>query len=218
MSSRPQLRVVEDLPGSAAEIFLAEKPRTIALSGGSTPAPVHERLAQSTYPWDEVEVFFGDERCVPPDHPDSNFGMAKRTLLDHISPRGVHPMYECEADAYEKELRSVFGDDIPRFDLIFLGLGSDGHTASLFPGRPAIDVTDRLVTYVPEPGLPPPHPRLTLTLPVLNNAALALFLVAGENKRLRVQQMLEGAAIPAAGVQAERTIILADRAAAEGFE
>jgi 6-phosphogluconolactonase len=214
--SRPELRVVDDIAGAAVEIFLAEEPRTIALSGGSTPAPVHERLSQATYPWEEVEVFFGDERCVPPDHPDSNYAMARRTLLEHVKTN-VHPMYECDADGYERELVSVFSEGIPRFDLIFLGLGSDGHTASLFPGKPALDVTDRIVTYVPEPGLPPPHSRLTVTFPVLNNAKLVLFLVSGEDKRPRVQQMLEGADIPAARVQAERTIILADRPAAEGL-
>jgi 6-phosphogluconolactonase len=213
----PELRVVEDIPGAAVELFLAEEPRTIALSGGSTPAPVHERLAQATYPWEDVQVFFGDERCVPPDHPDSNFGMAKRTLLDHVATN-VHPMYECDADGYERELASVFGDGVPRFDLMFLGVGSDGHTASLFPGKPALEVDDRNVVYVPEPGLPPPHPRLTVTFRVLNNAKLVLFLVSGDDKRERIQQMLRGGDIPAARVQAERTIILADRAAGEGLE
>ena len=213
----PELRVVEDIPGAAVELFLAEEPRTIALSGGSTPAPVHERLAQATYPWEDVQVFFGDERCVPPDHPDSNFGMAKRTLLDHVATN-VHPMYECDADGYERELASVFGDGVPRFDLMFLGVGSDGHTASLFPGKPALEVDDRNVVYVPEPGLPPPDPRLTVTFRVLNNAKLVLFLVSGDDKRERIQQMLRGGDIPAARVQAERTIILADRAAGEGLE
>jgi 6-phosphogluconolactonase len=217
VSSTAELRVVDDLPGAAAELFLAEEPRTIALTGGSTPGPVHERLAQARYPWEEVQVFFGDERCVPPDHPDSNYGLAKRTLLDRIKTN-VHPMYECDADAYERELRDVFGEGTPRFDLIFLGVGSDGHTASLFPGKPALDVTDRLVTYVQEPGMPPPHPRLTLTFPVLDAAKLVLFLVAGEEKRERVAQIVGGADIPAARVRAERTIVLADRAAGAGVE
>jgi 6-phosphogluconolactonase len=207
-----ELRVVDDLPDAAVELFLAQEPRTVALTGGSTPPPVHERLAQVTYPWEAVQVFFGDERCVPPDHPDSNYGMAKRTLLDRVKTN-VHPMYECDADAYERELRDVFGEGTPRFDLIFLGVGSDGHTASLFPGKPALDVTDRLVTYVPEPGMPPPHPRLTLTFPVLNAAKLVLFLVSGGEKRERVRQILDGGDIPAARVRAERTIVLADGAA-----
>ena len=217
MTPKPELRVVDDIPGAAVDLFLAEEPRTIALSGGSTPAPVHERLAQATYPWEEVHVFFGDERCVPPDHPDSNYGMARRTLLDRVETN-VHPMYECDADGYERELRDVFGEGVPRFGLIFLGVGPDGHTASLFPGKSALDVTDRLVTYVREPGQPPPHPRLTVTFPVLNAAGLALFLVSGEDKRQRIEQMLEGGDIPAARVHAGRTIVLADRAAGAGLE
>jgi 6-phosphogluconolactonase len=214
--SPPELRVVDDLPGAAVEQFLEASPRTVALTGGSTPEPVYERLAEISYPWEEVEVFFGDERCVPSDHPDSNYGMAKRALLDHVNAR-VHPMYECDPEAYERELRGVFGEGIPRFDLIHLGMGPDGHVASLFPGKPALDVEDKLVVYVPEPGLPPPHPRMTLTLPVLRAAKIVTFLVSGEDKRERVRQILDGEDIPAAKVTAERVIILADPAAAEGL-
>jgi 6-phosphogluconolactonase len=211
------LRVFDDLDGlvaGAVELFVDERPRTIALSGGSTPRPVYERLATVDYPWSDVDVFFGDERCVPPDHPDSNFRMANEALLSKVGAR-VHPMTDCDADGYEAELRSVFGDvDLPSIDLNLLGIGDDGHTASLFPGKPSLEVTDRWVTYVPEPGMPPPHPRLTLTLPVHDASKLAVFLVSGESKRERVRQVMAGEDIPAARVNARRVVVLADRAAA----
>jgi len=211
-----ELRVEANLTDAAVEVFLEAAPRTVALSGGSTPKSVYARLAEVDYPWQDVDVFFGDERCVPPDHPDSNFHMANEALLSKVAAR-VHPMYDCDAEAYAKELGDVFGEGLPRFDFMFLGMGPDGHTASLFPGKPALDVTDRQVVYVPEPGLPPPHPRLTLTFPVLDNAKLAVFLVAGEDKRERVQQLLQGGDIPAARVKAERVLVLADPAAAQGL-
>jgi 6-phosphogluconolactonase len=212
------LRVFDDLDAlvaGAVELFVAERPRTIALSGGSTPKPVYERLATVDYPWSDVDVFFGDERCVPPDHPDSNFRMANETLLRKVAAR-VHPMYDCDTDAYEQTLRDVFGDvDAPSIDMNLLGIGDDGHTASLFPGKPALDVTDRWVTYVPEPGMPPPHPRLTLTFPVHDASKLAVFLVSGEGKRERVRQLMEGdESIPSARIRARRIVVLADRAAA----
>ncbi|MFL5798879.1 MAG: 6-phosphogluconolactonase [Actinomycetota bacterium] len=212
-----ELRVSDDLDAlveAAVDLFLAEGPRTIALSGGSTPRPVYDRLATVDYPWGQVEAFFGDERCVPPDHPDSNFRMANEALLSKV-PARVHAMYDCDADAYEAELRAVFGDvAVPSIDLDLLGIGDDGHTASLFPGKPALDVDDRWVTYVPEPGMPPPHPRLTLTFPVHDASKLAVFLVSGEGKRERVRQLMGDGDIPAARVHARRVIVLADRAAA----
>jgi 6-phosphogluconolactonase len=213
--SPPEMRVVEDIPEAAEQLFLEASPRTIALSGGTTPRAVYERLAGVVYPWDEVHVFFGDERCVPPDHPDSNYLMAREALLAHV-PAQVHPMNDCDADAYERELRAVFGEGVPAFDLIFMGLGPDGHTASLFPGKPALEVQDRLAVYVPEPGMAPQHPRLTLTLPLFQNAKLMVFLVAGEDKRERVRQLLEGDDIPAARTVAPNTIVLVDPPAAPG--
>ncbi|MDP9343318.1 MAG: 6-phosphogluconolactonase [Actinomycetota bacterium] len=207
-----ELRVVDDLPGAAVDLFLEAEPRTVALSGGSTPRPVYERLAETPYPWDEVDVFFGDERCVPADHPDSNFAMANHALLSKV-PARVHAMVACDPGGYEEALRSVFGDGVPRFDLEFLGLGEDGHTASLFPGDPALDVTDRLALLVERPD----HTRMTLTLPVLSAARLAVFLVEGENKRGPLEQLLSDGDVPAARVAAGRVVVLADRAAAEGL-
>ena len=211
--TQPELRVVDDLAGAGEELFVEANPRTVALAGGSTPRPLYERLAGIAYPWEEVDVFFGDERCVPSDHPESNYGMAKAILLDHVRAR-VHPMHACDPEAYERDLHKVFGEGTPRFDLIFLGLGTDGHTASLFPGRPELDIEDKMVAYVPEPGLPPPVPRMTLTFPVLRAAKLVAFLVSGQDKRERVHQLIAGDDIPAARVTADRVIVLADPAAA----
>jgi 6-phosphogluconolactonase len=213
--SPPELHVVQDIPEAAEQLFLEASPRTIALSGGSTPRAVYERLAGVSYPWEEVHVFFGDERCVPPDHPDSNYLMAREALLAHV-PAHVHPMNDCDADAYERDLRDVFGEGVPAFDFIFMGLGPDGHTASLFPGKPALEVQDRLAVYVPEPGMDPQHPRLTLTVPVFQNAKLMVFLIAGEDKRERVRQLLAGEDIPAARTVAPNTIVLVDPPAAPG--
>ena len=212
-----ELRVTDDLVGDAVSIFLGASPRTIALSGGSTPEKVYERLAGTPYPWEEVDVFFGDERCVPADHPDSNFRMANAALLSRVDAL-VHSMVGCDPDAYAEELRAVFGDaGPPRFDLAFMGLGEDGHTASLFPGKPALDVTDRWVVGVPESGMPPPHPRMTLTLPVFDAARLSLFLVSGRSKREALRKLVDvDGSTPSARVHSERVIVLADPEAAEG--
>ena len=213
MSPARELRVVDDLPAAAAELFVRTVPKTIALSGGSTPRPVYEQLAQVDYPWAQVDVFFGDERCVPPDDPDSNFRMAHESLLQYVDATD-HRMSACDPDAYERELESVFGvgpsGDEPRFDLVFLGLGEDGHTCSLFPGNPVLDVTDRRVALVQRPD----HQRMTLTYPVLNAAKLAVFLVSGEGKREPLQWLMNDADVPAAKIASERIIVLADAAAA----
>ncbi|MEO9255037.1 MAG: 6-phosphogluconolactonase [Tepidiformaceae bacterium] len=200
-----------DLAEFAAEIFLSLDPRTIALAGGSTPRALYERLATSNQPWPATDVFFSDERCVPLDDPDSNFRMANEALLSKVSAR-VHPMggKDCDAVAYEAELAAVFGPGLPVFDLILLGVGTDGHTASLFPGDPALDEFARNVVRVQRPD----HPRLTFTFPVLDAAKVVMFLVAGAQKQHVVAEMFEESAIPAARVNAERVFVVADKAAA----
>lgn len=204
--------MADDVTTAALGVFVGLGPRTVALAGGSTPRPLYRALAEQTYPWPEVEVFFGDERCVPPDHADSNFGMAHDALLARV-PARVHPMpgETCAADAYERTLRERFGDEVPSLDLILLGLGEDGHTASLFPGNPALDERDRWVVRVERPD----HPRLTLTLPVLSAARAAMFLIEGEAKREPLRKLLDGDPdTPAARVEADRVLVVADRAAA----
>ena len=207
-----ELRIVADLDAIAEEaagIFADLHPASVALSGGRTPRRVYERLATPASSWRSVEVFFGDERCVAPDHPDSNYGMANEALLSKVEAN-VHPMSGCDARAYERELAEVFGEGLPRFDLVFLGLGEDGHTASLFPGDPALLERDRRVLPVERPD----HGRLTLTMPVLSAARVAMFLVSGVSKIGALQRLLNGEDIPATQVKAERVVVLADVAAA----
>jgi 6-phosphogluconolactonase len=159
---------------------------------------LYEQLVAQPIAWQHVHVFWGDERCVPPDHPESNYRMVRETLLANIAipPGNVHRMAgEKEpgiaAAEYEEELKSFFqlaSGAFPRFDLILLGLGEDGHTASLFPGSDALEETKRLVaaTYVAKLNAY----RLTLTLPVLNHGAVVLFLVAGASKAAVVNEIL----------------------------
>ncbi|MGA2285385.1 MAG: 6-phosphogluconolactonase [Dehalococcoidia bacterium] len=206
---RRELVVTDDIAGEAVRLFREAEPRTLVLAGGETPRATYRRLAREKYRWDEVDVFFGDERCVPPEHPDSNYRMASETLLSLV-PARVHRMRgeSCDAEAYERELRDLFGE-LPRFDFLFLGLGADGHTASLFPGDPALDERERWAVRVRRPD----HERLTLTLPVLSAARLAVFLVAGAEKREALRRMMAGEEIPASRVAAERVVVLADGAA-----
>jgi 6-phosphogluconolactonase len=163
---------------------------TIALSGGSTPEPLYAALAGADLPWDRIKIFWGDERYVPPTHPDSNYGMTKRVWLDKIAipAANVHSLPtelsppETAAAAYEERLRAEFGagaGEIPCFDTILLGMGDDGHTASLFPHTAALSVRDRLVTVGDKDG----QPRLTFTIDLINRARQVIFLVAGASKQ-----------------------------------
>jgi 6-phosphogluconolactonase len=165
----------------------------IALSGGHTPAKMYELWAatpdRDQTPWDRVHLFWGDERYVPQDDPLSNFRMTRETLISHvpIPTANVHPMPtlpgppEKSAEAYEKELRKFFGAAPPEFDLQLLGLGPEGHIASLVPGAPALEEEQRWVMAVEAPAKPPQ--RLTLTPVVLNQGRNTFFLVAGNDKR-----------------------------------
>ena len=220
-----------DRTATALRAALEQKNRvTLCLTGGSTPVPAYERLAQAEgIDWGRVHVFWGDERCVPPEHEESNFAMAARTLLApagvpetnvHKMP-GVCPQDEGAA-VYEQALEQFFGDDL-WFDVLHLGMGDDGHTASLFPGTDALGVTDRRVT----PGLAPPsanvRERLTLTFPTLMQAGLCLVAAAGADKREAFSDVLdaydgEGDGPPVAHVRVEGDLIwLVDAALAQGL-
>jgi 6-phosphogluconolactonase len=190
---------------SRAEEAVRERGRFAwALSGGSTPRALFRLLAgppqRERMPWSAAHVFWGDERHVPPDHPDSNFRMARESLLDAvpIPPGNIHRILAEEpADAaaadYEAELRAFFAlapGEWPRFDLVLLGLGKEAHTASLFPGGEAVRETRRLVV-APWVESQRTH-RITLTPPVLNHARLVAFLVTGEDKAEALRAVLEG--------------------------
>ena len=177
----------------------------VALAGGSTPEATYELLVTEKFvdevDWSNVHVFFGDERSVPPDDDDSNYKMADDALLSHVTVGSVHRMKgellpDEAAMQYEEELREFFGSlgGPPEFDLIQLGIGEDGHTASLFPNTPALEVTDRWAAQNPVPKLE--TVRITLTLPVLNAAKAVSFLVAGEGKAEALKEILEGNADP----------------------
>jgi len=169
---------------------------TVALSGGSTPRLLYEQLVTQPIEWNYVHIFWGDERCIPPDHPDSNYGMARRAWLSHIDlpAQNVHRLKgELDpaqaAQQYEDELRALFGT-LPRFDLILLGMGNDAHTASLFPGTPALHEQQRWVVahYVDKLQAN----RLTLTPPIFNHAANVIFLIAGHDKATALQSVWHG--------------------------
>lgn len=213
-------RAVALILEAAREAIAARGRFTVALMGGSSPVGAYERLARvspDTAEWNKWVVFLGDERFVPPDDDRSNYGQARRMLLSHvpIPPENTYPVAtgaarpEAAARAYAQTLADVFGTPAagppPAFDLILLGMGDDGHTASLFPGYPSLTVTDRWVVSSPPGTLPPPVERVTFTFPVLNAARRVLFLVNGAKKAVPVRDILEGGANvqerPAAGVR-----------------
>jgi len=240
MNYQPDIRVLntpqELFQAAAAEfVGLAEQAIhtsgrfTVALSGGSTPRSLYALLASEVIPtlrWEKIYFFFSDERYVPADAPESNYRMAYEALLSKvpIPKENIFPVptdagsAEAAASSYEETLRSFFklkAGEFPRFDLILLGMGPDGHTASLFPGTAALEENQRLVvanwvekfkTY-----------RITFTLPVLNNAATVVFLVSGQEKAAMVCKVLrDGQDLPARRVQPTngRLIWMLDRAAA----
>ncbi|MGE0820593.1 MAG: 6-phosphogluconolactonase [Candidatus Binatia bacterium] len=217
MSNLHICRDQQDLYHQAAALFtrlaneaIATHGRfTVALSGGSTPKEVHTLLAQRdtrTQPlaWPLVHVFWGDERCVPPDHPDSNYRMAHETLLAHVPVPAEniyrvhteHPPQQA-AEEYEQTLQTVFSltaDAVPQFDLVFLGMGPDGHTASLFPATTGLREEQRLVVanYVEKFSAW----RVTFTAKTINAAQHVVFLVSGADKAVTLKDVLEGPHIP----------------------
>ena len=198
---------------------------TLALAGGGTPKPLYEALATQSLPWEKIHIFWGDERYVPGDHPDSNQGMARQAWLDQVPfpKENIHPMPTngndpcLDAQTHDLELEQFFGvkeGEFPAFDIILLGMGDDGHTASLFPKTEALKVSDRLVTVGNKDG----QPRLTFTYPLINQARCVLFLVAGANKRPALAQIFAPDAdeilYPARAVQAQGELVwLLDEAA-----
>lgn len=219
----------------AGEVISQHGVFSVALSGGTTPKALYQVLATDTFrdqvAWDKVQIFFSDERFVPPDSPDSNFRTANEAMLSQISipDRFVHPVptVGIEPDEaarnYEEGIRRIVAKDatgLPRFDLILLGLGPDGHTASLFPGTAALEEEVRLV--VPNYVAKFDSWRITFTYPLINAAARVFFLSQGEEKAERVFQVLSGQAdLPATGVHpgaGELVWLLDDAAAASSHQ
>ncbi|MDB4955642.1 MAG: pgl [Myxococcales bacterium] len=194
----------DELTAIAKAAVAARGSCSIALSGGSTPKRLFQLLAaqgRGALPWDQIDLWWGDERTVPPDHPDSNYRMTREALIDplQLSPTRVHripaelPDHDAAATAYERELVAALGSP-PVFDLVLLGMGPDGHTASLFPGSPALREAKRFVVANPvdSPVAKGKTTRITLTAPALNAARHVRFLVAGADKADSLEQVLEG--------------------------
>jgi 6-phosphogluconolactonase len=202
----------------------------ICLTGGSSPKSLYRLLASEAYrnqiPWDRVHWFIGDERFVTDDDPLNNMAMARQLFLDRYAPAAnIHPIPtdadnpEQAARYYEQELKSFYGADVldpnrPLFDLVLMGVGPDGHTASLFPGDPALEEKTRWAVGVPQAPVAPFVPRVTLTLPALNSCREMLFEVSGAEKRAILTRVLAGENLPSNRAQANgATIWLVDKAA-----
>src|SRR5580700_492986 len=197
------VHAAEEIAHFAGEANCMHAEFMLCLSGGSTPEATYTLLAERfrlSVDWKEVQFFWGDERCVPPDDPASNFGMANRTMLSRLDlrPDQIHRIRgedppEQAALAYEEELRASFGigeGEFPRFDLTLVGLGDNVHVESLFPGSPALHERERIAVAV-EVDAPQRH-RVTITPPVVNNSARVMFLVQGAGKAAAVKSALEG--------------------------
>ena len=223
---------------AAAERVIArisENPGRVAicLTGGSSPKQLYQLLATDAWcsriPWQRLHWFIGDERFVPADDPLNNMGMARTAFLDRCAPaENIHPIPTATADPadpgrgaalYERELQSFYGADMldqarPLFDLVLMGVGPDGHTASLFPGDGALDETARWVVGVPRANVEPFVPRITLTLPTLASCREMLFEVAGEEKRAILTRLFAAENLPANRARSTgETVWLVDRAA-----
>jgi 6-phosphogluconolactonase len=217
-----ELVVVDDVVGEFAERVIEcyhARPAdgfSIALSGGSTARRCYERLAEDAgtqIDWWKVDVYWGDERCVPLDDPDSNYGLAREALLDRVgAANATYPM-RCEEGPDSYQLRI---GDLGKLDLIHLGLGADGHTASLFPGSSALDADPgRLVVFNEDPAGHHPHKRMTLTCTGIARSRLVIVTVSGEEKREALGRVAAGDPdAPASHVRADRVLWLADAAAA----
>lgn len=236
---KPNLRVYSDLAGVSEAVAesITEKITTapadgifnLALAGGNTPRTLYKLLAtdfRDRIPWNRVHLFWGDERYVPPGDPQSNYRLVRESLLDHIKipASNIHQMRTDFADpddaamSYEAVLRGRFSSPWPAFNLVLLGLGVDGHAASLFPGSPALEERKRWVLSTIGPT--EPRPRLTLTLPAITHAEQVYFLVAGSDKANAMRRTLtEGGNTPAARLVAQKpdSVFWADSAASRNL-
>jgi len=216
-----ELEVVQDVPARFAEVVAhaftcafadrahqRREPFRLVLSGGATARRCYEALAgRGDIDWGRVECLVGDERCVPPEHPDSNQAMIRETLIDRVQPNPRLIPLRCEAPQEYEALIEACG----RLDLIHLGMGPDGHTASLFPGSKALSASGQaLVLRTEDPGGLNAHPRVTLTLRAIARARLVVFTVAGADKHDAMARVIAGEDLPATRVKAERVLWLCD--------
>lgn len=211
-----EVRVVDDVASAFALLVADEAPGSVALSGGGTARRCYETLAATPgVDWTSVTVLFGDERWVPVTSEESNEGMARQVLLDRVAPvkvrslRGAGDTPEEAAAAYDAEVAVLAGPD-----LVHLGLGGDGHTASLFPGSPALEVDDRLVVATGDDAHP--YRRLSFTFPAIARARLVVVTVSGPEKAGAWRRLCRGDDVPAARISAERVLWLVDPAAGGG--
>lgn len=238
LAEQPKLIVETDaeaLARAAAERVMARIAAdagriAICLTGGSSPKKLYELLGseawRSRIPWERVHWFIGDERFVPESDPLNNMAVARAAILDRHAPAGrIHPIPttaatpDAAADAYARELKAFYGGDQidparPLFDLVLMGVGPDGHTASLFPGYPEVEETRRWVVGVPKANVAPFVPRVSLTLPVLASCREMLFEIAGPDKRPILTRLLNGENLPALRARSNgETVWLVDKAA-----
>lgn len=216
-----ELVVVDDVPGEFAERVIEAFHRrpsdgfSIALSGGETARHCYERLADDAgnqIDWWKVDVYWGDERCVPVDHPDSNYRLGREALLERLGAVNANYPMRCEEGPDPYQLRL---GELGRIDVVHLGLGPDGHTASLFPGSDALQADPgRLVVMNEDPIGRNPYRRMTLTFAGIARAHLALVTVSGASKSKALAQVVAGEDVPAGRIRAEQVLWLADPAAA----
>jgi 6-phosphogluconolactonase len=222
VSTERVLHVVDDPAALVADVLVAaaEAGRDVVLTGGSSPRRAYELAAGAD--WSSARVWFTDERCVHPEHELSNYRMVYEALLSRVEhPPEVFRMegelgYEAGAGVYETVLREQLGNE-PRFDLMLLGMGPDGHVASLFPGKPEVLEERRFVVGVPLAGMEPQLPRISLTMPVINASRDIVFLITGADKAAMVERAFGGEpdpAIPASLVRGGHVRVVLDEAAA----
>ena len=201
-----EVRIVDDVPRAFARLVAETAPRSIALSGGELAHLCYSALRKEPVDWSTIDVYIGDERVVPVESDESNEGMARRILLDAVKPRAVHSMVEAGADVYDAIVRAA-----SPIDLVHLGMGPDGHTASLFSDSPALDEQERFVVATGD-NLHP-YPRLTFTFPAIASSRLAVMTVAGADKRDAIRRIRSGEDLPAARLPAKQLLWIGDRAA-----
>lgn len=219
-----RLRIVEDVPGAFTETVVdafdtrPHEQFSVALSGGETARACYERLAadaEASIDWWKVDVYWGDERCVPADHPDSNYRLAREALLDRVGAANATHLMRCGEGPDPYQLRL---GELGRLDLVHLGMGADGHTASLFPDSDALDADPgRLVAMNEDPHGLNPLRRMTLTLAGIARARLVVVTVTGEAKAETLARLERGDDLPAARIRADSILWLVDPAAASGL-